>query len=91
MDKKEREEGGKKKKKKKRKKKKKKEKRKGKKKKRKGQFRHFTTPIQQVKPFCQTLSKTASAPSEKQLHRRSQSRSRFCRSRSPAKQTLLRD
>jgi hypothetical protein len=37
----------------------------------KGQFRHFTTSIQQVKPFCQTLPKTASAPPEKPLHRRS--------------------
>jgi hypothetical protein len=56
-------------------------KRKGKKKKKKGQFRHFTTSTQHVKPFCQTFSKTASAPSEKSLHRRS-------RSRSPANQTL---
>jgi hypothetical protein len=51
---------------------------------RKGQPRHFTTPIQQVKPFCQTFSKTASAPPEKPLHWRSQSR--FLRSQSPAKQ-----
>jgi hypothetical protein len=28
---------------------------------RKGQFRHFTTSIQQVKSFCQTFSKMASA------------------------------
>jgi hypothetical protein len=53
-----------------------------------GYFRHFTTSIQQVKLFCQTFCKTASAPSEKPLHRRSQSRSRFRRSRSPAKQAL---
>jgi hypothetical protein len=58
---------------------------KGKKKKeKKGQFRHFTTSIQQVKLFCQTFSKTASAPLEKPLHRKSQSL--FWRSRSPAKQ-----
>jgi hypothetical protein len=46
------------------------------------------TSIHYVKPFCQTFSKTASAPSKKPLHRRSQSRSRFWRSRSPAKQVL---
>jgi hypothetical protein len=63
--------------------KKKKEKRK------KGQFRHFTTSIQHVKLFCQTFSKTASAPLEKPLHRRSQSRSCFWRSRSPAKQAHI--
>jgi hypothetical protein len=54
----------------------------------KGHFRHFTISIQPVKPFCQTFSKTASAPSEKPLHQRSQSRSRFWRIRSPAKQAL---
>jgi hypothetical protein len=57
-----------------------KKKNKEKKKIRKGKFRHFTTSIQQVKPFCQTFSKTASAPSIKPLHQMSQSRSR-----SPAK------
>jgi hypothetical protein len=41
-----------------------------------------------VKSFCQTFPKTASTPSEKPLQRRSQSRSRFWRSRSPAKQAL---
>jgi hypothetical protein len=45
-----------------------------KKKKQKGQFRHFTTSmIKQVKLFCQTFSKTTSAPSKKSLHRGSQS------------------
>jgi hypothetical protein len=56
---------------------KKENKEKGKRKNRKGQFIHFTTSIQLVKPFCQTFSKAASAPSEKSLHRRSQSQSRF--------------
>jgi hypothetical protein len=46
------------------------------------------TSIQEVKPFCQTFSKTTPAPSEKPLHQRSWSRSRFWRSRSPAKQAL---
>jgi hypothetical protein len=69
--------------------KKKENKEKEKNKNRKVQFRHFTTSIQPVKPFCQTFSKTASAPSEKPLHQRSQSRSRFWRSRSPAKEALL--
>jgi hypothetical protein len=57
--------------------KRKRRKNKEKKKKKKGQFRHFTTSIQQVKLFCQTFSKTASAQLEKPLHRRSKSRSRF--------------
>jgi hypothetical protein len=48
---------------------------------RKGKFRHFTTSIQQMMSFCQTFSNTASAPSKKLLHRRSQSWS-------PAKQVL---
>ena len=39
-------------------------------------------------PFCQTFSRTASAPPEKLLLQRSQSRSHFQRSQSPAKQTL---
>jgi hypothetical protein len=42
-----------------------------KKKNKKGQFRHFSTSIQPVEPFCQTFSKTASVSSEKLLHRRS--------------------
>jgi hypothetical protein len=46
------------------------------------------TSIQEVKPFCQTFSKITPTPSEKPLHQRSRSRSRFWRSRSPAKQTL---
>jgi hypothetical protein len=37
-------------------------------KKRKGQCRHFTTSIQQVKPLYQIFFKTASAPSKKPLH-----------------------
>ena len=56
----------------------------------KGQFRHFTVSIHRVKPFCQTFFKTALTPLEKPLHQRSQSRSRFWRSRSPAKQALSR-
>jgi hypothetical protein len=50
---------------------------KGKNEKRKGQFGHFTTSIQQVKPFCQTFFKTAPAPSAKPLHERRQSQSCF--------------
>jgi hypothetical protein len=46
-------------------------------KKKKANFRHFIISIQQVKLFCQMFSKMTSAPSEKPLHRRSQSRSRF--------------
>jgi hypothetical protein len=65
-----------------------KEKGKKSKKHRKGQFRHFTALIQQVKPFCQTFSKMTSAPSEKPLHQRSYNRSHFWRSGSPAKQIL---
>jgi hypothetical protein len=37
---------------------------------RKGQFRNFTTLIQQVTPFCQTFSKMASASLKKSLHQR---------------------
>ena len=36
--------------------------------------------------FCQTFCKTAPTPSEKPLHQKNQSQSRFWRSRSPAKQ-----
>ena len=39
-------------------------------------------------PFCQTFSKMASAPPEKLLLQRSQRRSHFQRSQSPAKQAL---
>ena len=59
-----------------------------KKKYKKGQFRHFTVSIHRVKPFCQTFFKTAPTPLEKPLHQKSQSRSRFWRSRSPTKQAL---
>jgi len=41
-----------------------------------------------MKPFCQTLYKTAPAPLEKPLHQRSRSWSCFWWSRSPAKQAL---
>jgi hypothetical protein len=73
--------------------KKRKNKRRGEKRKKysQGQFRLFTISIQLVKPFCQTFSKTAPTPLEKPLHQqsRSRSRSRFWRSRSPAKQALI--
>ena len=42
-----------------------------------------------MKLFCQIFRKTASALLEKPLHQKSRSRSRFCWSRSPAKQTLI--
>ena len=41
-----------------------------------------------MKLFCQTFSKTTPTPPEKPLHLRSQSRSRFWKSRSPAKRGL---
>src|SRR6185312_3692129 len=41
-----------------------------------------------MKLFCQTFSKTAPTPPEKPLHLRSQSRSCFWKSRSPAKRGL---
>ena len=52
----------------------------------KGQYRYFTISMQQMKPFCQTFSKTAPTTLKKPLHQKSRSRIRFWRSRSPVKQ-----